>query len=120
MTNMKYCYHGIGNLFQLIPGSGQFFIICSEIPDMPDIDVVLGQFRGQSFSVFFSANLHLHHCNNVKHCAYKYAGGRAYTLSSVDYILQVTQAGQTQVSPKYFSFLCTTIWTQIFDLFMGQ
>ena len=53
------------NLFQLIPGSGQFFIICSEIPGMPDIDVVLGQFRGQSFSVFFPANLHLHHCNNV-------------------------------------------------------
>merc|ERR1712192_45215 len=26
---------------ELIPGSGQFFIICSEIPDMPDIDVVI-------------------------------------------------------------------------------
>ena len=34
----------IENLFQLIPGSGQYFIICSEIPDMPDIDVVIGQF----------------------------------------------------------------------------
>ena len=56
------------NLFQLIHGSGQFFIICSEIPGMPDIDVVLGQFRGQSFSVFFPANLHLHHCNNVTLC----------------------------------------------------
>ena len=67
------------NLFQLIPGSGQFFIICSEIPDMPDIDVVIGQSRGQSFSVSIfckipsegpsaSANLHLHHCNNVTLC----------------------------------------------------
>ena len=40
---------------------------------------------------------------------YLYAGGRAYTLSSVDYILQVTQAGQTQVWPKYQLFL---LWAQ--------
>ena len=51
---------------ELIPGTGQYFIICSEIPDMPNIDVMIG--------------------------------GRAYTLEPVDYILQITQQGQTQVS----------------------
>merc|ERR1712227_938727 len=59
---------------ELIPGSGQFFIICSEIPDMPDIDVVIG--------------------------------GKAFTLSSVDYILQVTQAGQTQCIPASRDSTC--------------
>merc|ERR1712105_464854 len=49
---------------EVIPGTGQYMITCSEIPNLPDIAVILG--------------------------------GKEFVLTGKDYVLEITQLGQTQ------------------------